>query len=30
LDREKRLSRPGSAAENILRDLGIVDAAKTA
>jgi pyruvate ferredoxin oxidoreductase alpha subunit len=30
LEREKTLTRPGSIAENILRDMGIVDAAKTA
>ena len=30
LEREQRLTRPGSIAENILRDLGVVDAAKTA
>ncbi len=30
LEREKRLTRPGSIAENILRDMGVVDAAKTA
>jgi len=30
LEREKKLTRPGSIAENILRDLGVVDAAKTA
>jgi len=30
LAREKQLTRPGSIAENILRDMGIVDAAKTA
>jgi pyruvate ferredoxin oxidoreductase alpha subunit len=30
LQREKTLTRPGSIAENILRDMGIVDAAKTA
>ncbi len=30
LEREERLTRPGSIAENILRDMGVVDAAKTA
>lgn len=30
LEREKRLTRPGSIAENILRDMGVVDVAKTA
>jgi pyruvate ferredoxin oxidoreductase alpha subunit len=30
LEREKQLTRPGSIAENILRDMGIVDVAKTA
>ena len=29
LEREKKLTRPGSIAENILRDVGIVDVAKT-
>jgi pyruvate ferredoxin oxidoreductase alpha subunit len=30
LERDKNLARPGSIAENILRDMGIVDVAKTA
>jgi len=30
LEREEKLTRSGSIAENILRDLGVVDAAKTA
>ena len=30
LEREKKLTRPGSIAENILREMGVVDAAKTA
>jgi pyruvate ferredoxin oxidoreductase alpha subunit len=30
LEREKQLTRPGSIAENILRELGVVEAAKTA
>jgi len=30
LEREKTLTRPGSIAENILRDMGVVGAAKTA
>jgi pyruvate ferredoxin oxidoreductase alpha subunit len=30
LERERKFTRPGSIAENILRDLGVVDAAKTA
>jgi len=30
LEREKKLTRPGSIAENILRDMGVVEVAKTA
>ena len=30
LEREQQLTRPGSTAENILREMGVVDAAKTA
>ena len=30
LEREEKFVRSGSIAENILRDLGVVDAAKTA
>jgi pyruvate ferredoxin oxidoreductase alpha subunit len=30
LERERQLIRSGSIAENILRDVGVVDAAKTA